>query len=44
MIKHILILLGSIFLGLGFIGIIIPGLPTAQNTKYQRCSDHSIPA
>ncbi|MCH7656762.1 MAG: YbaN family protein [Bacteroidetes bacterium] len=28
MIKHILILLGSIFLGLGFIGIIVPGLPT----------------
>lgn len=28
MIKYILILLGSIFLGLGFIGIIVPGLPT----------------
>jgi uncharacterized membrane protein YbaN (DUF454 family) len=28
MIKPILILLGSIFLGLGFIGIIVPGLPT----------------
>ena len=28
MIKHILILFGSIFLGLGFIGIIVPGLPT----------------
>ena len=28
MIKHILILLGSIFIGLGIIGIIVPGLPT----------------
>ena len=28
MIKHILILFGSIFLGLGFVGIIVPGLPT----------------
>ena len=28
MIKYILILLGSIFLGLGFIGVIVPGLPT----------------
>ena len=28
MVKPILILLGSVFLGLGFIGIIVPGLPT----------------
>jgi len=28
MIKYILILLGSVFLGLGFIGIVVPGLPT----------------
>ena len=28
MIKHILVLFGSIFLGLGFVGIIVPGLPT----------------
>lgn len=28
MIKYILILLGSIFLGLGFIGVFVPGLPT----------------
>ena len=28
MMKYILILLGSFFLGLGFIGLIVPGLPT----------------
>ena len=28
MIKYILIVLGSIFLGLGFIGVLVPGLPT----------------
>jgi len=28
MIKPILILIGSVFLGIGFIGIIVPGLPT----------------
>ena len=28
MIKIVLILFGSIFLGLGFVGIIVPGLPT----------------
>ena len=28
MIKYILVFFGSIFLGLGFVGIVVPGLPT----------------